>query len=82
LTFEGRLEWNFREKSITVSVREASGERGKIMQDAVKASFGITKTGKEDIHWRDYYRKFTKNRGDQHDKIKGIVDVIFNAYYI
>jgi hypothetical protein len=76
--FDGRLQWDFREKSLAVSKRNVCEKSKKAIQYTVKATFGSKNNG--DSLW-DLYDGFTHERSAQHDKIKDIVDAIFNAYF-
>jgi hypothetical protein len=77
LIFDGKLEWNFEEKSITVSGKSAK-RRDRKRLTLTKASFGANDTGGLDL-WSDY-KGFTESRKYQHAKIEMIVDQIYSIY--
>ena len=74
--FDGRLQWDFQEKSLTISTRNAGG-KGRTTQTSLKALFG-KKEGTANL--LEIYLDFIGKRKSQHVVIEKVVDEIFDTY--
>jgi hypothetical protein len=80
LMFDGRVQWDFNRKSLTVSEYVLSKEDKKRKQYLITVSFGNNYIESNDVIPKKAYKRFIARRKEQHAKIKEIHDIIFNVY--